>query len=81
MASTSEFKVRGKEAVLVGPARPTRHEFKKLSDLDDQMGLRFQIPALQFYRYNRFMAGKDPAKVIKETLAKGISPLLPVSTG
>ncbi|KAK1307137.1 Benzyl alcohol O-benzoyltransferase [Acorus calamus] len=72
MASTLEFKVRRREAVLVGPAGPTPHELKKLSDLDDQMGLRFQIPVLQFYRHNGSMAGKDPAKVIKEALAKAL---------
>ncbi|KAK1272448.1 Benzyl alcohol O-benzoyltransferase [Acorus gramineus] len=72
MASTLEFTVRRKEAVLVRPAGPTPHELKKLSDLDDQMGLRFQVPAVHFFRNNPSMAGKDPAKVIKDAVAKAL---------
>lgn len=62
------FTVRRQEAELVVPARPTPRELKPLSDIDDQEGLRFQIPVIQFYR--RRPDGGDPVVVIKEALAK-----------
>jgi hypothetical protein len=64
------FTVRRCKPELVAPARPTPHEFKQLSDIDDQEGFRFQIPVIQFYRYNPSMHGKDPVKVIREALAQ-----------
>uniref|UniRef100_A0A6V7QXM3 Benzyl alcohol O-benzoyltransferase n=1 Tax=Ananas comosus var. bracteatus TaxID=296719 RepID=A0A6V7QXM3_ANACO len=66
------FSVRRSEAVLVGPAEPTPHEFKRLSDIDDQEGLRFHIPVIQFYRSNPSMAGRDPAEVVRRALAKAL---------
>ncbi|KAJ8762742.1 hypothetical protein K2173_012234 [Erythroxylum novogranatense] len=64
------FKVNRREPELITPAKATPHEFKALSDIDDQEGLRFQIPVIQFYRYDPSMQGKDPVKVIREALAK-----------
>ncbi|XVF30596.1 hypothetical protein REPUB_Repub16aG0071800 [Reevesia pubescens] len=64
------FTVQRREPQLIAPAKPTPHEYKLLSDIDDQEGLRFQIPVIQFYRYNRSMQGKDPARVIREALAQ-----------
>uniref|UniRef100_A0A2P2J4P9 Transferase family protein n=1 Tax=Rhizophora mucronata TaxID=61149 RepID=A0A2P2J4P9_RHIMU len=64
------FKVSRREPELITPAKPTPHEFKDLSDIDDQEGLRFQIPVIQFYRFDPSMQGKDPIKVIREALAK-----------
>ncbi|KAJ6422529.1 hypothetical protein OIU84_027487 [Salix udensis] len=55
---------------MIKPAKPTPHEFKLLSDIDDQEGLRFHIPVIQFYRNNPSMQGKDPVKIIREALAK-----------
>jgi hypothetical protein len=43
---------------------------KLLSDVDDQDGLRFQIPIIQFYKYDPNMKGKDPVDVIRKALAK-----------
>ncbi|KAJ6853227.1 putative benzyl alcohol O-benzoyltransferase [Iris pallida] len=71
MAPQLSFSVRRKEAVLVAPAAPTPHEFKMLSDIDDQEGLRFQIPVIQFYR-NNHTTTDHPAKVIREALAKAL---------
>lgn len=64
------FTVRRRKPELVAPAKPTPHEFKQLSDIDDQQGLRFQIPVIQFYRNDPSMHGKDPVKVIKGALAQ-----------
>ncbi|KAK6243675.1 hypothetical protein QUC31_010084 [Theobroma cacao] len=66
------FTVRRCEPELVAPAKPTPHECKLLSDIDDQESLRFQIPVIQFYRHNPSMQGKDPAKIIREALAKAL---------
>ncbi|XP_022148633.1 benzyl alcohol O-benzoyltransferase-like [Momordica charantia] len=64
------FKVRRCQPELVVPVKPTPHEFKQLSDIDDQESLRFHIPIIQFYQHNPSMEGKDPAKVIKEAIAE-----------
>ncbi|CAL0328074.1 unnamed protein product [Lupinus luteus] len=76
MASSSVpslvFEVNRKEAELVAPAKATPHEVKLLSDIDDQDSLRFQIPVIQFYRYDPSMAGKDPVDVIRKAVAKAL---------
>ncbi|KAF8038400.1 hypothetical protein BT93_B1056 [Corymbia citriodora subsp. variegata] len=64
------FKVRRCEAELVRPARPTPRERKRLSDVDDQEGLRFQIPAIQFYRCDG--SGRDPVRAVREGLARAL---------
>lgn len=64
------FKVRRCEAELVRPVRPTPREHKRLSDVDDQEGLRFQIPAIQFYQGDG--SGRDPARAIREGLARAL---------
>ena len=52
------FKVRRCEPQLIAPAKPTPHEFKLLSDVDDVE--RCQIPVIQFYRFDHSMQGKGP---------------------
>ncbi|GMH10520.1 hypothetical protein Nepgr_012361 [Nepenthes gracilis] len=69
------FTVRRCEPVLVTPAKPTPREWKELSDIDDQEGLRFQIPVIQFYRRCELSEGSlrgDPARVIREAVAKAL---------
>lgn len=66
------LKVHRHEPELIAPAKPTPHEYKLLSDIDDQEGLRFQIPVIQFYKYNPSMQGKDPVRVIREALAQAL---------
>ncbi|XP_048319554.1 alcohol acyl transferase 1 allele RGa-like [Ziziphus jujuba] len=70
------FQVKRCIPELVVPAKPTPHEVKKLSDIDDQESLRFLIPAIWFYRNNSSnnpsMEGKDPVKVIREALGKAL---------
>ncbi|KAF7847667.1 hypothetical protein BT93_L2742 [Corymbia citriodora subsp. variegata] len=64
------FKVRRCEAELVRPAKPTPRKYKRLSDLDDREGLRFLIPAIQFYRGDS--TGRDPVRTIREGLANAL---------
>ncbi|KAL0463043.1 UNVERIFIED_CONTAM: Benzyl alcohol O-benzoyltransferase [Sesamum latifolium] len=70
MANALTFKVTRQNPELIPPAKPTPHEFKPLSDIDDQEGFRFQIPVIQFYRRNPAMDGKDPVKVIRDAVAR-----------
>nr|XP_048328890.1 methanol O-anthraniloyltransferase-like [Ziziphus jujuba var. spinosa] len=62
---------------LVVPAKPTLHEVKKLSDIDDQRGLRAYYPGILFYRKKHktpssMEEGKDPVKVIREALGRAL---------
>ncbi|KAM7489477.1 hypothetical protein LguiB_026961 [Lonicera macranthoides] len=63
------FAVRRHEPELIAPSKPTPHEFKLLSDFDDQHSLRIQIPVLQFYPSNKENVHSDPVKVIRDALA------------
>ncbi|KAG5134034.1 hypothetical protein JHK82_025222 [Glycine max] len=65
-----DFTVRRNPPELVAPANPTPRELKLLSGIDDQHGLRYQLPFVQFYRYQPAMTGKDPVQVIRKALAK-----------
>ncbi|KAK9095706.1 hypothetical protein Scep_027175 [Stephania cephalantha] len=71
-SSSLVFTVRRKEAEFVVPAEATPHEFKQLSDIDDQEGLRFQIPVIQFYRKDESMRTLDPARVIRDAVARAL---------
>ncbi|XP_052187917.1 benzyl alcohol O-benzoyltransferase-like [Diospyros lotus] len=64
--------VTRKKSELVAPAGATPCGYKLLSDIDDQEGLRFQIPVIQFYRREASMGGRDPAEVIREAVAKAL---------
>ncbi|KAG6511220.1 hypothetical protein ZIOFF_029277 [Zingiber officinale] len=82
MASSSlTFTVHWREVVLVAPAETTPHNFKRLSDVDDQDGLRFHVPVIQFYHDHPSMAGQDPCMVIQEALAGLSSSTTPSSAG
>ncbi|TKY53815.1 Benzyl alcohol O-benzoyltransferase [Spatholobus suberectus] len=70
MDASLKFTVRRREPELIAPARPTPREVKLLSDIDDQDGLRFQIPVIQFYRNDPSQGGKDAVEVIREAVAK-----------
>jgi len=65
------FKVHRQQRELVTPAKPTPRELKPLSDIDDQQGLRFQIPVIFFYRPN-LSSDLDPVQVIKKALADAL---------
>ncbi|XP_074380111.1 benzyl alcohol O-benzoyltransferase-like [Apium graveolens] len=67
------FSVTRQSPELITPAKPTPHEFKSLSDIDDQDAFRFQIPNIQFYPMKNDFANvpkMDPVKVIREALSK-----------
>ncbi|THG19836.1 benzyl alcohol O-benzoyltransferase-like [Camellia sinensis] len=65
------FTVTTQKPELVTPAKPTPHEIKELSDMDDQKVLRCHLPAIMFYRNSPSLGGKrDPVKVIREALAQ-----------
>ncbi|KAB1995813.1 hypothetical protein ES319_D13G186900v1 [Gossypium barbadense] len=56
------FSVQRCKPELLAPTKPTPHEHKLLSDIDDQAALRFQVPFIQFYKYDPSIQGKDPAE-------------------
>ncbi|KAK9994165.1 hypothetical protein SO802_023868 [Lithocarpus litseifolius] len=58
--SSLVFNVRRCEPKLVVPAKSTPHEFKQLSDVDDQE--RHHVLVIMFYRYEQSLEGKDPVK-------------------
>ncbi|GFP82378.1 benzyl alcohol o-benzoyltransferase [Phtheirospermum japonicum] len=79
MASSLSFKVTRQNPELIPPTKPTPHEFKPLSDIDDQEGLRFQIPVIQFYRNTPSMEGKDPVGVIRAAVAEALVSYYPLA--
>ncbi|KAH6799240.1 HXXXD-type acyl-transferase family protein [Perilla frutescens var. frutescens] len=83
MASTDSltFKVTRKSPVLIPPAKPTPHELRFISDIDDQYGLHFQMPLIEIYRNNPSMRGKDLVKTIRDAVAKALVFYYPFAGG
>eukprot|EP01018_Ginkgo_biloba_P004948 Gb_09067 [translate_table: standard] len=77
--ATLSFKVTRQPAVLVAPSLPTPNEFLYLSNIDDQPWLRFQVPVIQFYQSDSTKKHQNPAKVIKEALAKALVHYYPLA--
>ena len=75
MASPSfTFKVKRCGPELVVPAKPTPHELKYLSDIDNQGGMRSNLTrTILFYKNNPSMQWKDPVKVIREALGRALT--------
>ncbi|KAG9156864.1 hypothetical protein Leryth_025882 [Lithospermum erythrorhizon] len=73
-SSSLVFSVKRKQPELVRPSKPTPQECKLLSDIDDQEGLRFLIPVIQFYKNDpsSIRGGQDPVKVIRDAIAKAL---------
>ncbi|XP_021856158.1 benzyl alcohol O-benzoyltransferase-like [Spinacia oleracea] len=70
------YNVTRQAAELVPPAGPTPFEYKELSDIDT---LRFHVWVIQFYKKEEgdnavgsIFRRRDPAKVIKEAVAKAL---------
>ena len=66
------FTIIRQPPLIVAPDRPTPRRSLYLSNLDDQAGVRYQIPRVLFYRSDcsKKKNAKDPVKIIKEALAK-----------
>ncbi|KAL5061079.1 hypothetical protein RYX36_032683 [Vicia faba] len=64
------FTVRRFQPELVRPAASTPREVKLLSDIDDQQGLRFNIPLIFVFHREPSMAGKDPVEVLRNALSQ-----------
>ncbi|XP_074562520.1 benzyl alcohol O-benzoyltransferase-like [Curcuma longa] len=64
------FTVQRRRPVLVAPSVPTPYQFKRLSDIDDQDGLRTQIPIIQYYRNSG--DDRDPVKLLRDALARAL---------
>ncbi|CAL4933506.1 unnamed protein product [Urochloa decumbens] len=79
LAAASKFTVRRQPAVLVAPAAPTPRELKLLSDLDDRDSMRVQIASIYFYRRNEAMGGEDPARVIRDAVARALVSYYPLA--
>ncbi|XP_019155930.1 PREDICTED: uncharacterized protein LOC109152737 [Ipomoea nil] len=71
-ARKQAFVVNHKEPQLLVPAKPTPHEIKELSDIDDQKGLRIHISMIMFYRANPLMKARDPVETIRDALAEAL---------
>lgn len=79
---TLDFTVRRREPELVGPARPTPRETKRLSDIEDQVGLRWHVPFVLFYRGRGGGARADddhPAAVVRRALGQALVPYYPLA--
>ncbi|KAK9272395.1 hypothetical protein L1049_002767 [Liquidambar formosana] len=74
-----DFTVHVGEQELVRPAAPTPREFKYLSNIDDQTGLRNHIPFVHFYSPSRTLCGQDLIVMMKQALAKVLVYYYPVA--
>ncbi|KAM0868798.1 hypothetical protein ACQ4PT_041073 [Festuca glaucescens] len=77
-SSALKFTVRRQPPVLVVPAGPTPRELKPLSDIDDQEGLRFYIPAIHFFRQHDGR-GDDPVPVLRDAVAAALVHYYPLA--
>ncbi|CAB4279069.1 unnamed protein product [Prunus armeniaca] len=66
------FQVNRLKPELITPAKPTPHETKLLSNIDDQESLRFQVPVIMSYKNNPSMKGNDAVEVIREALSRAL---------
>jgi len=69
-SSSLMFTVRRCQPELVTPAAPTPREVKILSDIDNQKGLRYNLPIMFIYRHEPSMTKKDPVKVLRHALSQ-----------
>ncbi|RLN35168.1 benzyl alcohol O-benzoyltransferase-like [Panicum miliaceum] len=78
---TIAFAVRRRDPELVGPARKTPRETKRLSDIEDQAGLRWHVPFVLFYRGRGGARadGGDPAAAVRRALGEALVPYYPLA--
>lgn len=77
--ATSDFSATVGDPELVRPETPTPHEFKYLSNIDDQKGLRNHIPFIHVYRGSQNGPDRDPGPVIRRTLSRALVPYYPLA--
>ncbi|KAL5723627.1 hypothetical protein ACHQM5_007003 [Ranunculus cassubicifolius] len=77
--SSLVFEVKRRKPELIRPIKPTPYEFKNLSDIDDQQGLRFHIPGLLIFKKNEVMKAEDPVTVIREAISKALVSYYPLA--
>uniref|UniRef100_A0A2C9U4L3 Uncharacterized protein n=1 Tax=Manihot esculenta TaxID=3983 RepID=A0A2C9U4L3_MANES len=70
--SSPRLSVRRRGPELIVPAKPTPCEVKKLSDIDDQEGLHFQLPILMYYHSVPSMKEKDVVGIIREAMSEAL---------
>ncbi|CAN6237722.1 unnamed protein product [Urochloa humidicola] len=82
------FTARRSKPRLVAPARPTPHETKTLSDMDDHPGNRAYVPLLEFFAIRDAAATgdgrrrgppEDPAAAVEAALAEALVYYYPVA--
>ncbi|GJM94551.1 hypothetical protein PR202_ga11206 [Eleusine coracana subsp. coracana] len=81
MPTALNFAVYWRKPVLVGPAKPTPRETKRLSDIDDQEVLRAHVPFIFFYRGEGMHVANDrkPAGVIHHAISEALVPYYPLA--
>ncbi|XP_031124006.1 methanol O-anthraniloyltransferase-like [Ipomoea triloba] len=72
MARKQAFVVSHKEPQLLVPSKPTPHEIKELSDIDDQKGMRIHVSMIMFFRANPLMKARDAVEAIRGALAEAL---------
>ncbi|TVU24996.1 hypothetical protein EJB05_27469, partial [Eragrostis curvula] len=79
------FTSRRRPQELVTPARPTPHEYKAVSDIDDQRSLRYYPAGIEFFRcrYDAASASArdiaDPVGAIRAALAEALVNYYPLA--
>ncbi|KAJ3685989.1 hypothetical protein LUZ61_015153 [Rhynchospora tenuis] len=73
------FTVHVAEPELVSPEKPIPHEFKYLSNIDDQLGLRNHFPIVHIYRLPRGGTSTDPARLIRRALSHALMYYYPLA--
>ncbi|KAJ4787355.1 HXXXD-type acyl-transferase family protein [Rhynchospora pubera] len=74
------FNVQRSKPVVIFPAKPTPHDIKFLSDIDNQTVLRYYTSGVHFYHAEPSKAYEvDPAHVIKAALAKALVYYYPIT--
>lgn len=77
-----KFTVQVSRPELIRPEKPTPREFKYLSNIDDQKGLRNHIPFVHFYppsTASSYTHDQDPVGMIKQALARALVYYYPVA--
>ncbi|KAM1980054.1 hypothetical protein FF1_037376 [Malus domestica] len=73
MMPPSVLQVKRLQPELITPVKSTPQETKFLSDIDDQEGLRFQVPIIMCYKDNPSLnKNRNPVKVIREALSRAL---------